>query len=404
MRNTIVLIIDRLGAGYLGPYGNTWIDTPGFNRLAAQSMLIEFAMADTIELPRLYRSYWRGQHAASDGELAIGLPEIILPTAIQSALITDAVEVADLPDARLFDERLVLSPSPSPVVATELEQTELARVFAAALDWLETAPEPFLLWIHARGMDGAWDAPLEFRNQFADEDDPDPPNLAVPPAKRLDRDYDPDEMLGFQHAYAGQVALLDVCLGVFLETLGGLPNCEDTMLVATSPRGYPLGEHGRIGACDLALYGESIHVPWFLRLPAMAGAAVRCLDFVQPPDLCATILDWLELSHDDQHRWGQSILPLVDCIPQPWRDRTCSVAGGFTAFRSPAWLLHRHPDGQCELYAKPDDRLEANEVSTRCPEAVEALETAFADFREVSQLGQSTQPPPLSRLLLEGLD
>ena len=29
----------------------------------------------------------------------------------------------------------------------------------------------------------------------------------------------------------------------------------------TSPRGFPLGEHRRIGECDQALYGELLHVP-----------------------------------------------------------------------------------------------------------------------------------------------
>lgn len=131
---------------------------------------------------------------------------------------------------------------------------------------------------------------------------------------------------------------------------------------------------------------------------------MRCMDFVQPPDVCATVLDWLELSGEEQHGWGQSVLPLADCNPQPWRDRACSVAGGFMAFRSPAWLLHRHPDGHGELYAKPDDRLEANEVATRCPEAVEALDSAAEAFQQATHLPRPPQPPQLSRLLLEGLD
>ena len=198
--------------------------------------------------------------------------------------------------------------------------------------------------------------------------------------------------------------LLDMCLGALLETVDALPFCEQTLLNVTSPRGYPLGEHGRIGPCDLALYGESIHVPWFLRLPLSACAGVRCLDFVQPPDLCATVLDWLDLSPHREQRWGQSVLPLVQCAPQPWRDRAYSVAGGFSAFRSRAWLLHRHPDGRRELYAKPDDRLEANEVSTRCPEAVAALETAATEFAAASRSAQPSQPSQLSPLLSEGLD
>ena len=53
----------------------------------------------------------------------------------------------------------------------------MAQLLAAATEQLERMPEPFLLWIHSRGMAGAWDGPVELRNQFADEEDPLAPGL-----------------------------------------------------------------------------------------------------------------------------------------------------------------------------------------------------------------------------------
>src|SRR5262249_56411820 len=129
------------------------------------------------------------------------------------------------------------------------------------------ATRPFLLWIHTQGMNGPWDAPLEMRYQFADEDDPVPPDLVSPPQKTLAADYDPDELLGLAHAHAGQVALVDYCLGMLLEALEEHPLASETLLAVTSPRGYPLGEHLRVGPANEALYGELLHVPLFLRLP-----------------------------------------------------------------------------------------------------------------------------------------
>jgi arylsulfatase A-like enzyme len=35
--NAICLVVDRLHTGFLGAYGNTWIETPVFDRLAAES-------------------------------------------------------------------------------------------------------------------------------------------------------------------------------------------------------------------------------------------------------------------------------------------------------------------------------------------------------------------------------
>lgn len=404
MRNAIVLVVDRLGAGYLGPYGNTWIDTPNFNRLAAESLLFEFAMADSPHLPLLYRSYWKGLHAMADDTAADSLPDRLVATEIHTALVTDDAEVTELKWNGAFDERITLSPTPVVRAADEVGLTQMAHLFASAVDWLADAPEPFLLWVHSRGMSGPWDAPLEFRNQFADEDDPTPPETVTPPVKRLETDHDPDELLGLQHAYAGQVRLLDLCLGALMDAFRTTPVRENTLLAVTSPRGYPLGEHGRVGQCDETLYGELMNVPCFLRFPDGAGAAARSPHLVQPPDVFTTLSDWFGLSGGDESIWGASLIPAVDDAPPSDRDRACSVSGSHRAIRTPAWLLQRHPDSKRELFAKPDDRWEANEVADRCGETADALEAVLDEFQEAVRCGDATRLTPLSRVLAEGLE
>ena len=61
--NALCLVFDRLHAGYLGAYGNTWIETPALDRLASRSLVFDRALVDSPQLERLYRSYWQGQHA-----------------------------------------------------------------------------------------------------------------------------------------------------------------------------------------------------------------------------------------------------------------------------------------------------------------------------------------------------
>jgi len=58
--NAICLVIDRLRAGCLGAYGNSWIETPATDRLAAESFVFDQALVDTPRLDLLYRSYWQG--------------------------------------------------------------------------------------------------------------------------------------------------------------------------------------------------------------------------------------------------------------------------------------------------------------------------------------------------------
>ncbi len=404
MKNAIVLVVDRLGAGYLGPYGNTWIDTPNFNRLAAESLLFEFIMADSPHLPLLYRSYWKGLHAMSDDTAADSLPESLVATDIHTALLTDDRTVAELKWSNAFDERIALSTTPAEQTADEVGLTQMAQLFASVVDWLADAPEPFLLWVHSRGMEGPWDAPLDFRNQFADEDDPTPPDTVVPPVMRLEADHDPDELLGLQHAYAGQVRLLDMCIGALLDAVQTMKARENTLLAVTSPRGYPLGEHGRVGQCDETLYGELLNVPCFLRFPDGANAAVRNHDLVQPPDVFSTVLDWFDLSADDKSIYSASLVPVLDDVRPGDRDRVGSISDGHSVIRTPAWLLQRHPDSKRELFAKPGDRWEANEVADRCGETADDLETVLDEYKEAARSGDPTRLTPLSKVLIEGLE
>ena len=110
-----------------------------------------------------------------------------------------------------------------------------------------------MLWCHLAGLGLCWDAPLEFRRAYWEPGDPQPPTSADVPEKMLPQDHDPDEVWGLCQAYAGQVSLLDTCLGALLEFLQGAAAGSETLLVLTSPRGFSLGEQRRIGPCDEAL-------------------------------------------------------------------------------------------------------------------------------------------------------
>jgi len=382
VRSVIVLVIDGLGAGHLGPYGNTWIDTPALNRLASESFLLEQAVIDTPELARLYRSYWQGLHATC-GEAPPDRPplaKLLEDAGVATVLLTDEPEVADHPLATAFSDCRQIPLPEEAYPADEIHDTHVARLFAAADDCLSQAGEPFLLWVHARGMYSPWDAPLVMRNQFADEDDPTPPTFADVPCRMLETDFDPDELLGVVQAYAGQVTLLDTCIGALTASLAEDTQGDETALILTSSRGFPLGEHGRIGAWDEALYSETVHVPWMMRLPGAAGAMARCQALVQPADLNATLLDWFGTASDPAPGGGHSLLPLVAGKSSSVRDRAFTTAGGERSIRTADWFL-RSADVD-ELFAKPDDRWDANEVADRCQDVVERLRTELEESGE----------------------
>ena len=418
--NAIILAVDRLHAGYLGCYGNTWIATPEFNRLAAESFLFEQATIDSPQLADIYESYWLGSHALERrGPRAQGRPslaELLKQAGVATSLISDEPEVSQHRLSAQFGEVIALDApvGSNAATAADAAETRLAGFFAVASDWLASAPGPFCLWLHTQSLGAIWDAPFEFRRQYADEDEPVPPDFAEPPCRELPADYDPDELLGICQAYAGQVSLLDLSLGGFLEAFRASPMVAETLLAVTSPRGFPLGEHRRIGPANEALYGELVHVPWLLRLPDETGAMDRSQGLVQPADLFATLLDWWKIAEEKvaeqaPRGFGQSVLPLVRGQRETLHDRACLIGErGQRAIRTPAWYLRLppaesevEPRSPAELYAKPDDRWEVNDVADRCSETAEALQTALAEFETAAEQGAFDQLAPLDESLVD---
>lgn len=403
VNSAIVLVVDRLGAGFLGPYGNTWLETPHCNRLAAQSLVCETAWADSPALDAAYRTMWSGRHSL---EPAANLESALAAGAARSGartvLITDDDSIAMHPLAATFSEQVLVESPTSPRAAASIDETSQFRLMAAAIEAIDQSREPLLAWIHARGLAGTWDAPRSFRERFADLDDPSPPDLLIPPERRLDRHADPDEVLGLVQAYAGQVQVADECLEMLLEALDQGPQRDRTLLAVTAPRGYPLGEHGRIGPCDEALYGELLHVPLLVRLPGNEGRLVRTQRLVQPSSLCATILEacgWGELT--DAQR-GLSLLRDARGEETPGRACAVAVGPGQRAIRTPAWQMREsNEDGETrrELFAKPDDRWEANEVSNRCGEVTALLAAELDQFEQAAGAGQLAELASLPEAL-----
>ena len=137
--NAICLVFDRLQAGFLGSYGNTWIETPSFDRLAGQSFLFDQALLDSPRLERLYRSYWQGRHAMCPGEKRTvhfrghenwdspsSLAAMLRDAGVTSALLTDEPLVARHPLAVDFDELVEIDPPWQPQSAARSTRPTLA--------------------------------------------------------------------------------------------------------------------------------------------------------------------------------------------------------------------------------------------------------------------------------------
>ena len=80
------------------------------------------------------------------------------------------------------------------------------------------------------------------------------------------------------------------------------------------------------------------------------------------------------------------------------------VAGpdGQRALRTPGWYLRLA--AAPELFAKPDDRWEVNDVADRCDGIVDALRRLAGQYEELLQANRLEELPPLDETLLFGLE
>lgn len=399
-RSAVVVVVDRLGAGFLGPYGNTWLETPFWNEMADQSVLFEQAITDSPDLARIYRSYWQGVHAAAVESTCEPLASRLQSVGLATHLVTDEQVIADYASTTGFQKRKILDHSMATKSVSEIEESQLVQLVMTSLETARSMETGGLLWIHSRGMDGPWDAPIWMRNQFAEEEDPEPPGFVEPPDRVVSPDIDPDELLGVVHAYAGQVALLDECMNILFEELAIHSWFKDTLIVLTSPRGFPLGEHGRLGSCDSALFEELIHVPWLMKLPDGAGVANRVHKFIQPADLYSTLLDWFNAGDlPSTNAAGRSLLPARQDRWPTSRDWAFALTDNQRVLRTSIWSARISDENStAELYVKPDDRWEVNDVALRLPEMVEMVDEVAQDCQKWLSNNDHSLPPNLGEL------
>lgn len=381
----IVLAIDGLRASALGAYGNTSFLTPALDQLAAESLVLDACFADTTDLAQIYRSLWQSMHPLQPeaiGGTAETLPRQLSERGYAATLITDDPAVVALPMADLFDECVQIPIVPADK-ADDIADTSLARLFAAACEQIQNTGPQFI-WLHARGMYGPWDAPLVLQEPLLEQDegDPDPCDAVEPPSIADDRGVDPDEAYRWNCGYAAQVMVLDECLDGLQSYLREIGVWDQCRLVLCGVRGFPLGEHGRIGGVDERLYVEQLHVPMLVRRPNGAGRLERTSRLVSQTELLPMLLD--------------RVVPPREAL-------IASSPGGLRAIRTADWCLRCEPqadddtaDGPtCELYVRPDDRWEANDVAGLCPDVVEELSRQLA--QKVGELEQSEAPQSAER-------
>jgi arylsulfatase A-like enzyme len=374
--SAVCLSIDGLQAGFLGSYGNTWVQTPAIDRLSSRAFVFDQAYGVGAGLEQAFAALWQGLEATSGFDPAkASLPKLAQAAGVATRLVTDDAQVAEWGEAAGFGSVTLVKAASRRRATETIDQTQIANLLAVAAEEWQSAPRPCLLWVHSQGFSGPWDAPYELRKEFQEEEDPDPPRWLEPPQETLAADADPDHLLGIMQAYAGQLSAIDECAEDFLDLIEPEIQAGRALWTLLAPRGFPLGEHRQVGIDRAArLQGELLHVPCLMRGSGALAEPARSSALVTLVDVPRTLAAWLQLETAPPELQG-GLLPLISGEVETLREVLVFQGEREQAVRTPGWFLRfaRESEDDASLYAKPDDRWEVNDVHDRAPEVLAEL-------------------------------
>jgi len=206
------------------------------------------------------------------------------------------------------------------------------RTADLACRWLEDnykAPK-WTLWLEFFDVHEPWDPPEYFwRRHDPTYDGPEMRHPNYGPAS----EYTAAELRNLQAHYAGEVELMDKCVGRVLRQIEDCGIDDDTAVVFTADHGIGLGEHNRAGKSNIhpddprawLMFEELAHIPLIVYLPGVPPRRPRA--YVQPVDLTATLLE-LAGAAPNEGAEGHSAMGLITGNGGPW-PRRWAISSGY---------------------------------------------------------------------------
>ena len=64
--NVVVVVCNSLHLGFIGAYGNAWIETPNLDRLASEGIVFDHHFPENLTTLPTRRSWWTGRYGFAD--------------------------------------------------------------------------------------------------------------------------------------------------------------------------------------------------------------------------------------------------------------------------------------------------------------------------------------------------
>ena len=369
--NLVFLVADSLRKDHLGCCGNSWIETPNIDRLAADSVLFEETYPESLPTLPVRNALLSGRYCGPElgwGPMREGdvrLPETLAAAGFTTAFITDVYHMMKpgMNFHRGFhcwrwirgqeQDPYRTAPNPRPPVPLEYCQKHdprlvqfcknvagfeaekdyfTARVYETAMQWLEDnyRQGPFFLWIDSFDPHEPWFPPYHYSDLY-DPDYRKERTQEIEPIGVIYGDWRkhlaPRQLRRMRAHYAGEVTFLDRCIGRLIGLLRDLRIYDETLIVFISDHGHMLGEHDLIGKnWDTNGYREVMQLVLMIRFPGSEHAGKRIGSLCYNIDVIPTVVSHLGLNVPEQYD-GVDLHPLIQGkIREIRKCVTCSYA------------------------------------------------------------------------------
>ncbi len=184
MPRVVWISFDRLHTGYLGCYGNDWIETPHLDRLAGEGVVFDEAFAEEVDPAFAGEGWWRIP-AVTGGAAPTDVCEVLRAHGVHTVCLYEADPLESSRRLPRFDEFVSISVDDREMCPES--ETSWGRFADAVARWLaeHRLPDNCLLWLHSRGIPEPWYPPAEYQDLYFpefgladDEDDVDDEEIA----------------------------------------------------------------------------------------------------------------------------------------------------------------------------------------------------------------------------------
>lgn len=284
--NVVLVIADDWSFPHAGVYGDKVLETPAFDRIAAEGVLFTRAYCGSPSCTPSRGAILTGQavhRLENGGNLWSILPKkfAVYPDLLEAVGYTVGLTGKGWGPGTIEETGRARNPA-GPTVSG----------FAA---FLKNVPkgQPFCYWYGSQDPHRPYDKGTGQQSGLKPED------VVVPP-------YFPDtpEVRSDILDYYFEVQRFDKTLGEILKVLDDEGLANDTLVIVTSDNGMPFPR------CKANLYDSGTHMPLALRWPSKLPKGKTIDSFVSLADLAPTILEAAGLSPVAEMT-GRSLLPLI---------------------------------------------------------------------------------------------